>query len=145
MYSNGPDTYCGSVDKQTESLWCLDSLTNNVPKLVYRSLEYVPAVCSLFDEMIVNACDRVQVDPTVDEIRVDYSVEEGWVRVSNTGRGVPVQMHPEHNMWIPELIFGHLLTSSNYQSDVKKTTGGKNGLGIKVCNIFSTKFGGRHF
>ena len=41
---------------------------------------------------------------------------------------------------VPELIFGHLLTSSNYDDEEKKVTGGRNGYGAKLCNIFSTEF-----
>jgi DNA topoisomerase-2 len=43
-------------------------------------------------------------------------------------------------MYIPEMIFGHLLTGSNYDDDKAKTTGGRNGYGAKLCNIFSTEF-----
>lgn len=49
-------------------------------------------------------------------------------------------MHKEQNMYVPSLIFGHLLTSSNYDDSEKKVTGGRNGYGAKLCNIFSTKF-----
>ena len=41
---------------------------------------------------------------------------------------------------IPEMIFGHLLTSTNYEKDEKKIVGGKNGYGAKLTNIFSTYF-----
>ena len=49
-------------------------------------------------------------------------------------------MHKDENMYVPTLIFGHLLTSSNYNDDEEKVTGGRNGYGAKLCNIFSTKF-----
>lgn len=49
-------------------------------------------------------------------------------------------MHKKEKMYVPELIFGTLLTSSNYNDDEKKVTGGRNGYGAKLCNIFSTKF-----
>lgn len=49
-------------------------------------------------------------------------------------------MHKEHKVYVPEMIFGHLLTSSNYNDDVKKVTGGRNGFGAKLTNIFSSKF-----
>ena len=38
------------------------------------------------------------------------------------------------------MIFGQLLTSSNYDDGQKKVTGGRNGFGAKLANIFSTKF-----
>jgi DNA topoisomerase-2 len=41
---------------------------------------------------------------------------------------------------IPELIFGHLLTSSNYDEKEEKTVGGKNGYGAKLTNIYSREF-----
>lgn len=62
------------------------------------------------------------------------------ISVWNDGRGIPIVMHKEHNVHVPTLIFGHLLTSSNYNDDQKKVTGGRNGYGAKLCNIFSTKF-----
>ena len=43
-------------------------------------------------------------------------------------------------MYVPELIFAHLLTSSNFDDNEKKTTGGRNGYGAKLANIFSTLF-----
>lgn len=33
---------------------------------------------------------------------------------------MPVEMHKEENVYVPELIFGHLLTSSNYNDNEKK-------------------------
>ena len=70
-----------------------------------------------------------------------YSMQEkGEVRVLNNGAGVPVELHKTEGMYVPELIFGHLLTSSNYNDNEKKVTGGRNGYGAKLANIFSTKF-----
>ena len=62
------------------------------------------------------------------------------ISVWNNGRGIPVEMHAKEKMYVPELIFGTLLTSSNYNDDQKKVTGGRNGYGAKLCNIFSTEF-----
>ena len=65
---------------------------------------------------------------------------KGEVRVLNNGAGVPVEVHKTEGMYVPELIFGHLLTSSNYNDSEKKVTGGRNGYGAKLANIFSSKF-----
>ncbi len=43
-------------------------------------------------------------------------------------------------MYVPEMVFGHLLTSSNYDDLEKKVTGGRNGYGAKLTNIYSKKF-----
>lgn len=62
------------------------------------------------------------------------------ISVWNNGKGIPVVEHKDEKMYVPTMIFGHLLTSSNYDDDEKKVTGGRNGYGAKLCNIFSTKF-----
>ena len=49
-------------------------------------------------------------------------------------------MHEKEGVWIPELIFGHLLTSSNYDKNKIKHVGGKNGYGAKLTNIYSKHF-----
>lgn len=66
--------------------------------------------------------------------------EKGEVRVLNNGAGVPVEVHKTEGIYVPELIFGQLLTSSNYNDKEKKVTGGRNGYGAKLANIFSKKF-----
>lgn len=58
----------------------------------------------------------------------------------NNGKGIPIEIHKEHNCFVPEMIFGQLLTSSNYDDKEQKVTGGRNGFGAKLANIFSTKF-----
>jgi DNA topoisomerase-2 len=54
--------------------------------------------------------------------------------------GIPIEIHPEYNIYIPELIFGNLLTSTNFDDSKKRTTGGLNGLGAKLVNVFSSEF-----
>ena len=66
--------------------------------------------------------------------------EENKIRIWNNGQGIPVEVHREHKLLVPTMIFGHLLTSSNYDDTEKKTVGGRNGYGAKLCNIFSTRF-----
>ena len=58
----------------------------------------------------------------------------------NNGKGIPVVVHAKEKVYVPELVFGHLLTSSNYDDTIKKVTGGRNGFGAKLTNIFSRKF-----
>ena len=94
----------------------------------------------IFDEIIVNAADNKVRDPSMDTIKVVIDRENNMISVYNNGRGIPIQMHSKENVYVPELIFGHLLTSSNYDDNEKKVTGGRNGYGAKLCNIFSTEF-----
>jgi DNA topoisomerase-2 len=73
-------------------------------------------------------------------LKVNIDKENGIISVMNNGKGIPIEMHAKEKVFVPELIFGHLLTSSNYDDDEKKVTGGRNGYGAKLCNIFSKQF-----
>ena len=68
------------------------------------------------------------------------SRENNLISVWNNGRGIPVEMHATEKLYVPELIFGTLLTSSNFDDEERKVTGGRNGYGAKLCNIFSNEF-----
>lgn len=76
----------------------------------------------------------------MNSIKVTIDRKENFISIQNNGRGIPVTLHKEENVYVPELIFGHLLTSSNYNDEEKKVVGGRNGYGAKLCNIFSTEF-----
>eukprot|EP01062_Namystynia_karyoxenos_P069394 TRINITY_DN648_c0_g1_i6.p1 TRINITY_DN648_c0_g1~~TRINITY_DN648_c0_g1_i6.p1 ORF type:complete len:1628 (+),score=757.61 TRINITY_DN648_c0_g1_i6:357-4886(+) len=108
--------------------------------MALKDITFVPGLYKIFDEILVNAADNKERDPKQSKIKVDINPEQGFIKVWNNGDGIPVQVHKEHGIYIPELIFGHLLTGSNYDDDEKKTTGGRNGYGAKLANIFSTKF-----
>ena len=71
---------------------------------------------------------------------VSMNPEKCEISVLNNGKGIPIEMHKKEKMYIPSLIFGVLLTSDNYDDNRKKVTGGRNGFGAKLCNIFSNKF-----
>ncbi|XP_010023597.2 DNA topoisomerase 2 [Eucalyptus grandis] len=131
-----PDTYIGSVEKHTQSLWVYEG----DGEMVHRLVTYVPGLYKIFDEILVNAADNKQRDPRMDSLKVTIDADRNLISVYNNGDGVPVEMHREEKVYVPELIFGHLLTSSNYNDNEKKTTGGRNGYGAKLTNIFSTEF-----
>ncbi|TPX65567.1 hypothetical protein SpCBS45565_g05063 [Spizellomyces sp. 'palustris'] len=130
-----PDTYIGSVESTATPMWVIED-----GRMVNRTVSFVPGLYKIFDEILVNAADNKIRDPSMDTIKVTVNKEEGLISVMNNGRGIPVVMHAKEQVYVPELIFGHLLTSSNYDDDEKKVTGGRNGYGAKLCNIFSTEF-----
>ncbi|KAJ6299415.1 hypothetical protein OIU76_020389 [Salix suchowensis] len=86
--------------------------------------------------------DNKQRDPKMDSLKVLIDAENNLVSVYNNGDGVPVEIHKEEGVYVPELIFGHLLTSSNYDDAEKKTTGGRNGQ-KRYKQVFSNNMGGK--
>ncbi|XP_048221959.1 DNA topoisomerase 2-alpha [Perognathus longimembris pacificus] len=131
-----PDTYIGSVELVTQHMWVYDEEVG----INYREVTFVPGLYKIFDEILVNAADNKQRDPKMSCIRVTIDPENNLISIWNNGKGIPVVEHKVEKMYVPALIFGQLLTSSNYDDDEKKVTGGRNGYGAKLCNIFSTKF-----
>ena len=94
----------------------------------------------LYSDPKVNAADNYQRDKRMNTLKVWVDKKSGEISVMNNGKGIPVQIHKEYNIYVAELIFGHLLTSSNYNDLEKKVTGGRNGYGAKLTNIFSKYF-----
>ncbi|KAK8167807.1 DNA topoisomerase [Phyllosticta citrichinensis] len=132
-----PDTYIGSVERDSKHMWVFNSETESMEN---REVSFVPGLYKIFDEILVNAADNKHNDQNMKEIKVTIDRESGEISVRNDGKGIPIEIHGTEGIYIPELIFGHLLTSSNYDDDQQKVTGGRNGYGAKLCNIFSTEF-----
>ena len=140
-----PDTYIGSTDTHTESRWIYD---DKAAKMVYKSVSFNPGFYKLFDEIVVNARDALVRSTTeagrtpIKTIAITVESKDGQLEISveNDGDGLPIEMHPTEGVWAPELIFGHLLTSGNYDKGEEKIVGGKNGYGAKLTNIFSKSF-----
>lgn len=133
-----PDTYIGSIEKATQEMWVYDSTEE---KMISKQVSFAPGLFKIFDEIIVNAADNKQRDPkNCNTIKIDIDVENNRIKIWNNGKGIEVTEHKTEKMWVPQLIFGHLLTSSNYDDSEEKTTGGRNGYGAKLTNIYSTRF-----
>lgn len=94
----------------------------------------------IFDEILVNAADNHHRDNKTNWIEISINKDSGEISVKNNGPGIPVEIHKEEKMYIPEMIFGELLTGSNFDDDEKKVTGGRNGFGAKLTNIYSKSF-----
>ena len=139
---DNPDTYIGSVENVDAEMWVYDDASQ---KIYLKHIEYIPGLYKLFDEGIVNCRDhviRMIHSSLLDKKFVTYIDTEiamdGTITMTNDGNGIDIAKHPENNMWIPEMIFGHLRTSTNYDKDEKKIVGGKNGFGFKLVLIWST-------
>jgi DNA topoisomerase-2 len=132
-----PDTYIGSIERTDVKMWVF----NDTTKLMeFRDISFVPGLYKILDEILVNAADNRQNDKNMDEMRVTIDREKGEISVYNNGKGIPIEIHSKKGIYIPEMIFGNLLTGSNYNDDEAKVTGGRNGYGAKLTNIYSTKF-----
>lgn len=138
---DAPDTYIGSIEQDEDKGWLL-----NDEKMSYTSYNWVPGLYKCFDEGIVNARDHYvrlnskkkskKIIP-VKNIEITVDKETGVITMMNDGNGIDIEKHPEHKLWIPEMIFGHLRTGTNYDKKAKKIVGGKNGFGFKLVLIYA--------
>jgi len=138
---DNPDTYIGSIDTSIGPMYILKE-----GKIVQEEIEYNPALFKLFDEGIVNCRDHVirtnqrkMTDETTEVVtQIHVEIANNRITLTNNGDGIDVEKHPTYQTWIPEMIFAHLRTSTNYNKEEQKTTGGKNGFGFKLVLIWST-------
>uniref|UniRef100_A0A6C0E678 DNA topoisomerase (ATP-hydrolyzing) n=1 Tax=viral metagenome TaxID=1070528 RepID=A0A6C0E678_9ZZZZ len=148
-----PDSYIGSIHVTREYFYVPIDEEDGEQRMVYTALEYIQGLFKIVDEILVNARDQyvrlnTNIEPS-DVKKKDIQVSNIWIKVDkvtgeisvkNDGNGVPIAKHTKEKIYIPEMVFGHLLTSSNYKEDVRRFTGGKNGYGAKCTNIYSTNF-----
>ena len=126
-----PDTYIGPCHVDTLNLYVYDE---EEEKIVKKNKEIVLGLYKIFDEILVNAADNTVRDAKCNKIEVTINEKTGEIQVSNNGSTIPVELHKEENMYVPEMIMGTLLTSGNYDRK-DKTVGARNGLGSKCCKI----------
>ena len=152
-----PDTYIGTIEPtetmeyvmEDEETTATAATAATATALTRRNITYIPGLYKLFDEGMVNMRDHVvrQAQAVADgkpdalpvtTLEVEIDPADGTIHMTNDGNGIDVAQHPEHKLWIPEMIFGHLRTSTNYdESKKEKIVGGKNGFGFKLVLIWS--------
>ena len=129
---DNPDTYIGSIENVNQECYIYDNIEN---KIVSKEMEYISGLYKLFDEGIVNCRDHViRMDQKIlnepdmkhyPVTKLDIEInEDGTISMLNDGNGIDIEKHPEYDIWIPEMVFGHLRTSTNYDKTEKKNCRG---------------------
>jgi DNA topoisomerase II len=142
---DNPDTYTGSMELTEYNTYVFDDVSKCI---LSKELNIIPGLYKLFDEGAVNCRDHhVRQEQAISNgltdsfpvTRIEFTIsEDGVITMYNDGNGIDVAKHPDYGVWIPELIFGHLRTSTNYDKTEKKIVGGKNGFGFKLVLIWSS-------
>jgi len=132
-----PDMYVGSPTLKDKEEYVCEQI-NGVFKIVNRKIQTSAAILRIFVEILSNAVDNVSEKCTA--IKVDIDKATGLTSVWNDGEHIPIEMNEKEKMYNHTLIFGNLLTGSNYDDTIDRTVSGKNGVGAKVCNVFSLMF-----
>ena len=137
------DTYVGSTRKRTIKTYISDSKKNF--KITEKDIEFSPAILRIFIEALSNAIDNVarsaKTNTPCKEIKVSLNMSTGQTCIYNDGESIPVEFDKDENCYVHSLIFGQLLTSSNYNDNEDRyDISGRNGIGIKATSVFSKYF-----
>lgn len=134
---NKTDMYTGSDVKVEREEWLYD-VEND--KMYLSTIDFVPTCEKIYMEILSNASDNVGRSRRagVDPGKIEISVNRSTVSIKNYGLPIPIELTDEKDMYVPQMIFGELLTSSNY--DNERLDAGTNGIGAKATNIFSNEF-----
>jgi DNA topoisomerase-2 len=128
-----PGTYVGSNKPNTSLKWIIE---NN--KMIKKEITYIPSFLKIVDEVVTNSVDESRrVGSKLNTIKI--TIKNDIISVWDNG-GIEVVIHKDHNLYLPEVIFGNLLSGSNYDDTEDRIVAGTNGLGAKLTNIFSKKF-----
>lgn len=132
-----PGTYVGSTvlcDPTKEWVY-----NKNTKKFEEKDIQYVPAFLKLFDEIVSNSIDESKRNKKLNTIKVKIDKTKNTISVYDNG-GIPVVMHKEAKLYVPELVFSKLRSGSNFNDNETRDWVGTNGLGSTLTNIFSKKF-----
>jgi DNA topoisomerase-2 len=132
-----PDTYVGSTRPEEVTTFIYSE-----GRILLKNIVVVPALLRIFVEPLSNAIDNMwrsqEKGTPLKNIKVD--ITPTTIRVYNDGLTIPIRQVQGEEFYIPEMIFGQLLTSSNYNDKEQRMTSGRNGYGVKLTNIFSREF-----
>lgn len=139
-----PDMYVGSVRPKTTNEYVALKVNESF-HIQKQNISFPPALLRVFVEALSNAIDNAQrsrdAGITPSKIKVSIDKETGLTSVWNDGLVIPVLKDESDGVTFKHsLIFGELRTSTNFDDDEERTVSGRNGLGVKLLNVFSKKF-----
>lgn len=134
-----PGMYLGSVDRVERSANCFDFATKQIRQ---KQVLHSKAQEQTFKEILGNAGDNVlrSRKAGIDPGQIEISMTPEWITVKNYGRHIAVGVNSQTGKWAPEMIFGSLLSGSNFDDNEDRLYIGQNGIGAKATNIFSRAF-----
>lgn len=133
---NKPNMYIGAITPDINNMWIFN---DDINRFEQKDITFTSGFFKTYDELIMNAVDQTMRKLKVKCTEIKINVTNDSIEITNNGDGIDIEMHKEHKIYVPELVFGCLLTSTNYET-TGKLVAGTNGIGCKTAVIYSKKF-----
>lgn len=136
-----PGMWVGSIKEEERQSFVYEDQTG---KMTMEDITYSPGMLKLFDEILSNSCDEFRRKDNMGLTQINVEVDlrdktKNYITIRDNG-GIPIVMHKDAKMYVPEFIFGRLRTSSNYDDTEDRNVIGTNGVGSALTNVFSKLF-----
>ena len=153
-----PDTYIGSVTSVDADYYLYE---NELKKVIKKTVKcFNPGLYNVIEEINVNAFDNFnRIIQKNEEIKkqnkalekskktkklnvvseIKINIKDNYeISIYNNGEGIDI--YEMDDVYIPQMVFCELLSSSNYDDSKSRIVGGRNGIGAKATNAYSKKF-----
>lgn len=138
-----PDMYVGSKQKEEIEDYVykvdFDKTGEGAGQLIKTKIVVSPAFYRTFIEILSNAVDNLERKSIKSMSYIEVLLTGDQISVTNDGAVIPITIN-DHGIYNHSLIFGHLLSGSNYDDTKARFTAGRNGLGAKLTNVLSKEF-----
>lgn len=138
-----PDMYVGSKQKEEIEDYVykviLDGKTTYSEHLVKEKVNISPAFSRTFLEILSNSIDNLERKSEKPMSFVEIVIKKDEISVKNDGAVIPIIIN-DNGIYNHSLIFGHLLSGSNYDDTADRFVAGRNGLGAKLTNVLAKEF-----
>lgn len=129
-----PGTYVGSNKPNTSNRYIVNS-----GSMELKEITHIPSFLKIIDEILTNSVDEHKRNTKLNRIDIVVDTQLSNILIRDNG-GIPTVIHKDHNIYVSEVIFGNLMSGSNYDDTDERTVAGLNGLGAKLTNVFSKEF-----
>ena len=110
-----------------------------IARIIYKNIKHSSALGKIFDEVLTNASDQHKRFPKkCTTIHVVFE-KNGEISVKNNGPGISSDKG-EDGQYNVVRCFESFRYSTNFEDNKERIVGGKNGLGVKISNVFATNF-----
>lgn len=138
-----PDMYVGSKQKEEIEDYVyrinFDTAEKCLGQLIKTKIVVSPAFYRTFLEILSNAVDNLERKSEKPMSYIEVVLTKDQISITNDGAVIPITKN-DYGIYNHSLIFGHLLSGSNYDDNKTRFTAGRNGLGAKLTNVLSKEF-----